>query len=126
MAAVSADGSTVWVLMRRLNSSCSRSMALVVRADFHWLEGSRGKANSASPASSQAVGHGPTLQPPLAQEGLSPRLDLLGALGVDHVRVVGRDLLVQPFRRMGQEIPMLVNCAALGWHRRPKRGQRLL
>ena len=29
MAAVSADGSTVWVLIRRLNSSCRRSMALV-------------------------------------------------------------------------------------------------
>ncbi len=35
MAAVSADGSTVCVLIRRLNSSWSRSMALVVRADFH-------------------------------------------------------------------------------------------
>src|ERR1700704_2045225 len=37
IAAVSADGSTVCVLMRRLNSSCSRSIAFVVRADFHWL-----------------------------------------------------------------------------------------
>ena len=35
MAAVSADGYTVCVLIRRLNSSCSRSMALVVRALFH-------------------------------------------------------------------------------------------
>jgi len=37
MAAVSANGSTVCVLTRRLNSSCSRSMAFLVRADFHWL-----------------------------------------------------------------------------------------
>src|SRR3954452_2080156 len=29
MAAVSAEGSTVWVLIRRLNSSCRRSTALV-------------------------------------------------------------------------------------------------
>ena len=29
MAAVSADGSTVWVLILRLNSSCSRSIAFV-------------------------------------------------------------------------------------------------
>ena len=29
MAAVSADGSTVWVLIVRLNSSCSRSIAFV-------------------------------------------------------------------------------------------------
>jgi len=39
MAAVSAEGSTVCVLMRRLNSSCRRSMAFVVRADFHWSLG---------------------------------------------------------------------------------------
>jgi class 3 adenylate cyclase len=53
MAAVSDEGSTVWVLMRRLNSSCRRSMALVVRALFHWLGGSRVKANRRSPASSR-------------------------------------------------------------------------
>src|SRR3954454_19195989 len=56
MAAVSAEGSTVWVLIRRLNSSCSRSTAFVVRADFHWLGGGL----------LQAVGHGPALQPPQA------------------------------------------------------------
>src|SRR4029077_4093578 len=53
MAAVSAEGSTVWVLMRRLNSSWSRSIALVVRALFHWLTGNRVKVNSRSPASSR-------------------------------------------------------------------------
>src|SRR5262249_20740342 len=53
MAAVSAEGSTVWVLIRRLNSSWSRSMALVVRALFHWLTGNRVKVNSRSPASSR-------------------------------------------------------------------------
>src|SRR3982751_4398028 len=53
MAAVSAEGRTVWVLIRRLNSSCRRSIALVVRADFHWLGGSRVKVNSRSPASSR-------------------------------------------------------------------------
>ena len=40
-------------LIRRLNSSCSRSMALVVRALFHWLTGNRVKVNSRSPASSR-------------------------------------------------------------------------
>ncbi|KAH2818790.1 hypothetical protein KXV85_003664, partial [Aspergillus fumigatus] len=30
IAAVSAEGSTVWVLIRRLNSSCNRSIAFVV------------------------------------------------------------------------------------------------
>jgi hypothetical protein len=41
MAAVSALGSTVCVLVRRLNSSWSRSTAFVVRADFYWLGGKR-------------------------------------------------------------------------------------
>jgi hypothetical protein len=53
MAAVSAEGSTVWVLIRRLNSSWSRSIALLVRALFHWLTGNRVKVNSRSPASSR-------------------------------------------------------------------------
>src|SRR5512143_3073805 len=53
MAAVSADGSTVWVLILRLNSSCSRSIALVVRALRHWLGGRRVKVKSRSPASSR-------------------------------------------------------------------------
>src|SRR6202040_3277904 len=39
MAAVSADGSTVCALILRLNSSCSRSIALVVRTLRHWLGG---------------------------------------------------------------------------------------
>jgi hypothetical protein len=53
MAAVSAEGSIVCGLMRRLNSSWSRSIALVVRAVFHWLGGSRVKVKSRSPASSR-------------------------------------------------------------------------
>jgi len=53
MAAVSAEGSTVWVLIRRLNSSCRRSIAFDVRIDFHWLFGNRVKVNSLSPASSR-------------------------------------------------------------------------
>jgi hypothetical protein len=50
MAAVSADGRTVWVVIRRLNCSCSRSMALVVRTLRHWLGGSGVKLKSRSPA----------------------------------------------------------------------------
>ena len=53
MAAVSAEGSTVWVLIRRLNSSCRRSIAFDVRIDFHWLFGKRVKVNILSPASSR-------------------------------------------------------------------------
>src|SRR2546430_4308487 len=53
IAAVSADGSTVCVLIRRLTSSCRRSIALVVRALRHWLGGSRVKVKRRSPASSR-------------------------------------------------------------------------
>jgi hypothetical protein len=53
IAAVSADGRTVWVLIRRLNSSCSRSIALVVRRLRHWLGGRRVKVKRRSPASSR-------------------------------------------------------------------------
>src|SRR5215204_4331686 len=77
MAAVSADGSTVCVLIRRLNSSCSRSIAFVVRTLRHWLGGRRVKLNRRSPASSQAVGDGAVLEPPLADEGLAAGSDLL-------------------------------------------------
>jgi hypothetical protein len=41
IAAVSAEGSTVCVLILRLNSSCRRSIALVVRTLRHWLGGRR-------------------------------------------------------------------------------------
>ena len=58
MAAVSAEGTTVWVLIRRLNSSCNRSIPFDVRIDFHWLSGKRGKVNSLSPASSRLSGDG--------------------------------------------------------------------
>ena len=49
----SAQGSTVWVLMRRRNSPFRRSMAFVVRADFHCDGSKRLKVNSRSPASSR-------------------------------------------------------------------------
>src|ERR1700682_6112561 len=58
MAAVSADGSTVCVLILRLNSSCSRSIALVVRTLRHWLGGSRVKVNRRSPTYTQGIRNG--------------------------------------------------------------------
>src|SRR3954452_6885113 len=101
MAAVSAEGSTVWVLMRRLNSSCSRSTALVVRADFHWLTGSRVKGKRRSPASSRLSATGSGFEPTLAQEGFAARLDFLCGLGVYHVLVIVRDLRMQLVRGVG-------------------------
>jgi hypothetical protein len=43
-------------LMRRLNSSWSRSIALVVRALFHWLTGNRVKVNSRVVIDGEPVG----------------------------------------------------------------------
>src|ERR1700686_1228445 len=75
IAAVSADGSTVWVLIRRLNSSWSRSIALVVRALFHWLGGSRVKVKSRSPASWRLSDTALHLTP-FAKEGSAALFDL--------------------------------------------------
>jgi hypothetical protein len=47
-AAVSALGSTVCILIRRLNASCKRSIAFDVRIDFHWLFGKRVRASPSS------------------------------------------------------------------------------
>src|ERR1017187_3566675 len=69
IAAVSAEGSTVCVLILRLNSSCSRSIAFVVRALRHWLGGRRGKANKRSPASSMLSATARCLKDALARHG---------------------------------------------------------
>jgi hypothetical protein len=66
IAAVSADSSTVWVLIRRLNSSCNRS---------------RVKVRSLSPASLRLSATA-MLEPPFADEALS-RFDLLARRRVD-------------------------------------------
>jgi len=57
----------------------------------------------------QAVGDGATFEPPFAKEGFSLGLDLLAGGGVNHVVVIGRDLLMQPVRRVGEQVAMLVN-----------------
>src|SRR5258708_25309427 len=102
MAAVLADGSTVCVLMRRLNSSCNRSMALVVLTLFHLAWRQRGESEKAIAGLLQAVGNGAVAQPPLAQEGFTALLNLLRRIRVDHICVVGRDLVMQPLGRVGE------------------------
>ena len=47
-------------------------------------------------------------------------------IGVDHVVVVGRDLLMQPLRRMRQQVAVLVHGAALHQRVRPHQADRLL
>jgi hypothetical protein len=100
MAAVSADGSTVCVLIRHLNSSCSRPMALVVRTLRHWLGGSRVKVKSRSPASCRLSAMERCLSRHLRMKAL--RRVSISSRRVDHVVVVGGDLLLQPLGWMRQ------------------------
>ncbi len=86
--------STVCVLILRLNSSCSRSIAFVVRTLRHCLNGSRAKGEQPVAGFLQAVGDGAVLEPPLADEGLAADFDFLTRGGVDHVGVVGGDLVM--------------------------------
>ena len=125
MAAVSAQGSTVCVLIRRLNSSCRRSIAFEVRIDFHWLRRKAREGEQLVARFLQAVGDGAAFEPPFADERLSSRFDLLLRRGIDHVFVVVRDFLVQPLGRMGEQIAVLVHRAALDRHVGPQRRQRL-
>src|SRR5258705_13155103 len=69
IAAVSADGSTVWVLIRRLNSSCRRSIAFVVLALRHWLGGRRVKVKRRCRAFPQRCGGGGGGRAPLRGKG---------------------------------------------------------
>src|SRR5580704_2301988 len=74
IVAVSADGSAVWVLIRRLNSSWSRSIGLVVREPFDRVGGA-----SALPLAGRQPGEGkePILghafPPPCPQVGGFPQ-----------------------------------------------------
>jgi hypothetical protein len=52
------------------------------------------------------------LEPALADEGLAPRLDLLAHRRLDHVVIVGGDLIMQALGRMCQQVAMLVNRAS--------------
>src|SRR6476660_6964788 len=94
MAAVSAEGSTVWVLIRRLNSSCKRSTAFVVRADFHWLGGRRVTVNSLSPASSRLAATARHLSRHLRRNALRRSATSVGAHPSPHFLHDGEDVLV--------------------------------
>src|SRR6266516_7228653 len=126
IAAVSAEGSTVWVLIRRLNSSWRRSIACVVRALLHWLGGRRVKVKSRSPASSRLSARARCLSRHLRMKALRRASNLLTRRRIDHVGVVGGDLVVQALGRVREEIAMLVNRAPLDRHSVPDGGNRLL
>src|SRR4051794_11022581 len=126
MAAVSAEGRTVWVLIRRLNSSCSRSIAFVVRALLHWLGGNWGKVNSRSPASSKLSATGRCLSRHLRTNALRLRCDVFRRGRIDHVGIVGADFLMQALGRVRKQIAVLMNRAPLHRHAIPDGGDRSL
>jgi hypothetical protein len=70
----------------------------------------------------QAVGDGAMLEPPFADKRLAPRLDLLRRRHVDHVVVVGGDLVVQALGCMRQQVAVFVDGAALNRHAIPDGG----
>ena len=74
----------------------------------------------------QAVGDGAVFEPPLADEGFAASLDVLWRRRIDHVAVVGADLLVQALGSMGEQVAVLVNCAPLRRHAVPDGRNRLV
>ena len=88
--------------MQTFNSVCC-SGALPLR----WWQ--RGECEQGVSGFLEAVGNGFVAQPPFADERLSPVGDVLWRRGVDHVGVVGRDLVVETLRRACQQVPMLVH-----------------
>ena len=96
MQAVSAQGSMHWVLMRRFEF-LMQTLDGVGRPDGFPLvvrEAQEGEELLASLF--QAGSDWGAAQAPFAQECLALGVHLLGRLGVDHVGVVGTDLVVPP------------------------------
>jgi hypothetical protein len=83
IAAVSADVSTVCVLILRLNSSCSRSIALVVRA-APLARRQAGEGEEPVAGFLEALGDRFVLELPLADEGFAMPFDLFRSFRVDH------------------------------------------
>ena len=88
-------------------------MALVVRADFHWLLDRRVKVKSLSPRFCEAVRDGPAFQPPLADKRLAAGFHLGGSVGIDHIAVIFAQLVMHVFGSMTQKVAVLVHGAAL-------------
>ncbi len=74
----------------------------------------------------QAVGDGAVLEPPFAKERLAARFDLPARLGVDHVVVIGGDLVMQALGGVREQVSVLVDRAALDRHAIPDSGNRLV
>src|SRR5262249_11104217 len=97
MAAVSAEGSTVWVLMRRLNSSCDRSMMFVERAPFHLAR--RQASEREFSGLLEAVGNRALLEPAIydrSAERCAGGLSSAGTLSKGQRQAVGQHFFGSP------------------------------
>jgi hypothetical protein len=74
----------------------------------------------------QALGDGTVLEPPLADTGLVTRRDLLARRRVDHVVVISGELLMQTFKDLSKQVPVLVNRASLHRYAVPDRRDGVL
>jgi hypothetical protein len=74
----------------------------------------------------ETSGNRGVLEPPLANEGLAPRRNLVGRGSIDHLGAVGGDLVMQALGCMRQQVAMFVNRAPLDRHVVPDRRNGLL
>jgi hypothetical protein len=75
MAAVSAEGSTVWVLIRRLNSLVESFDRVGGARTLPLADGQPGKGEEPVTGLLEAVGHRLAFEPPSPDEGAPVRLD---------------------------------------------------
>ena len=82
-----------------------------------------GEREQPVPGFFEAISHRLALQPPFPEERFAARLDLGLGLGIDHVAVVLGQLVVQGLGRVGEQVAVLVDRAALDRRIRPQLGQ---
>lgn len=121
IAAVSAEGSTVWVFMR---------LKLLVQP-LGCVGGAQAAPRQARKGEQTISGFLPDRQQlhdastALYDELLTARGDLFRCRRIDHVVSVGGDFLMQTFWRVGQKTSVLVDRAALHRYAVPDRGNGL-
>ena len=74
----------------------------------------------------KTIGNGPVLKPPLADEGFAARFDLFACVRVDHIFIVGADLVMQALGGVREQITVLMHGAPLHRHAIPNSGNRAL
>ena len=69
--------------------------------------------------------NGAVLEPPLANKSFAAGFDLLARRCIDHIVIIGGDLLMQALRRVRQRVAVFVDRAPLDRHAVPDRGDGL-